>query len=639
MGCTSLETQKTLSFKDWEPAVSPESIFKKFVFFLDVQSSGKKLYWVEGRPSEKGRYVIVEKDSKGNTRDITPKGYSARSRVYEYGGSSYIVKGDDLYFVNFKDQRIYWQDLTDSSQIKALTPKQNNDGSTGKSMDFTLSKDGKWLAFVYEKEIQSKENPNYIAVLNVEEKKVSEPKIIVKGADFYKSPLFSPDGTELAWKEWNHPFMPWYSTDLYLGKFNDGRMSTKKRIVGGDQTTVGSLNFNSDGELLFTMDKPNQTEKSPLNYYNIYVYSDGKVRPITKKLSGFSGIKVKGNTIYSVSIKEGQASLVKINSQTGKFESVQKNYNSFSFLNFNHKNELIGVAYSTTKPPSIVNFTKNKVIKTAYKLPIKKQDISLPITVKYPTQDGEHSYGYFYPPKNSRYKAPKGELPPVRVLVHGGPTGSTSTSFSASRNFWTSQGYAVFDVNYRGSTGYGRKYRDALLKKWGILEIRDVKDGLDYLKTEKLISSTAFVSGGSAGGYSVQRLLTYYPDLFQGGASHFGIGNLITLQKLTHKYESHYLSQLIGGTLKTNLKEYKDRSPINHLNKLKAPMIIFQGAEDKVVPPENSREMAEILKKRGVYHEYYEYPEEGHGFRNKDNLIHSLSKEAAFFKKIQGEPL
>ncbi len=210
----------------------------------------------------------------------------------------------------------------------------------------------------------------------------------------------------------------------------------------------------------------------------------------------------------------------------------------------------------------------------------------------------------------------------------------TQAGFSNQLVFWTSQGYAVFDVNYRGSIGFGRRYRDALLGKWGIIEIQDVKDGLKYLREQNLVSDKAIVSGGSAGGYTVQRLLTFHPDLFSAGASYFGIGNLATLQKLTHKFESHYLEGLIGGTLEAKGLEYEDRSPINHLSKLKSPLIIFQGANDKIVPPENSREIAAILKKKGIEYEYYEYPGEDHGFRKKENLVDSLMKEAVFFKKV-----
>jgi dipeptidyl aminopeptidase/acylaminoacyl peptidase len=302
---------------------------------------------------------------------------------------------------------------------------------------------------------------------------------------------------------------------------------------------------------------------------------------------------------------------------------------------FQGKVYLAGVgAKSTARMLEISKDGAELVLKKSSEQDIEAKNISEAVPVTFPTEDGKTSHGYFYPPVNCGHKAPADEKPPVRVLVHGGPVGKTSPGFSKVKLFWTSQGYAVFDVNYRGSIGYGRAYRDALLKKWGILEIQDVKDGLAYLTRHGMISSAAVVSGGSAGGYTVQRLLTFYPELFAAGASYYGIGNLLTLQELTHKYESHYLERIIGGKLETHLEEYKDRSPINHLVDLKSPMIIFQGADDKVVPPETSMEMARILKEKGISYEYQEYPGEGHGFRKKENLVDSLKKEAKFFGRV-----
>lgn len=501
-------------------------------------------------------------------------------------------------------------------------------------MEFTVSPDGKWLVFIYEKELKEKENPNYIATINVEEKKVTEPTIIAKGSDFYSRPVFSKTGQQLAWKQWSHPYMPWDSTELYLGSFTNGKVQSQRKIAGGKASSIGSLVFADDGSLLFTMDFAKQSVESPKNYYNIYKYSDQEILPVTKAQSDFSQLQVFGNNIFAVQTIEGESSLTSVLSQNGNLSSIESSRSGFSSLKVSSNGELFAITTDKTSAPQIRNLSTNQVLKTAYEIPIDEDNISLPQQIKFPTSDGEFAYGYLYLPKNKNFRAPDSELPPVRVILHGGPTGSTSTSFSMSKAFWTSQGFAIFDVNYRGSTGYGRKYRDALLKKWGILEVQDVKDGLDYLRKKRLIGEKAFVAGGSAGGYSVQRLLTYYPNLFHGGASYFGIGNLVTLQKLTHKFESRYLVQLIGGSLEDNAKEYKQRSPINHLDKLAAPMIIFQGSDDKVVPPENSREMARILEKQGVYHEYYEYEGEGHGFRIKKNMVESLSKEANFFKKI-----
>ncbi len=624
-----------MSYKDWKPVMAPEDVYKKFVFFNYLEFFDDRLFWVEGRPEEGGRFVIVMRDKDGLTTDLTPKDFSARSRVYEYGGFSYTVYGNDLYFVNFKDQRIYWQNINNPTELKAMTPEKNMDGTRGKSMDLVVSPDGKWLSFVYEKEIDGKENSNCIAVLNVQEKKTSEPAIIAKGADFYKKPIFSKNGSQIAWMQWNHPYMPWNSTELFLGQFNNGRIDSSKKIAGGDRSSIRTIAFGDAETLFFTMAEANQSENSPKNFYNIYRYHKSKIDSVTQGLAEYGIMQVLNQDIIVASqTQEGITTLKEIHIDTGSVSEMDTPYDDYGSLTYNPGGDLFAIAYSATSAPKIVNLSSKKEIKVAFDVPFGEENISLPERIKFPTSDGEFAYGYLYLPKNKNYAISSNELPPVRVILHGGPTGSTSTSFSMSRTFWTSQGYAIFDVDYRGSTGYGRKYRDALLNQWGILEVKDVKDGLKYLRDKKRIGDKGFVSGGSAGGYSVQRLLTYYPELFQGGASHFGIGNLVTLQKLTHKFESRYLVQLIGGTLETNRKEYEERSPIHHLDKLAAPMIIFQGSEDKVVPPENSREMAEILRKRGIYHEYYEYEGEGHGFLKEENMVDALTKEARFFKRI-----
>ena len=634
ISCSSIEQAKVTPYRDWKPAIKAEDVFKNFVHLSYLKTFDNRLFWLEVRPQEEGRYVVVKRGKDGRTIDLTPKGYSARSRVHEYGGSSYAVHGNNLYFVNFKDQRIYWQDLDHPEKVQAITPAKNSDGSLGKYMDLTLSPDGQWLVFVYEKEFKERENQNYLAAILTGAKKTSKPQIIAKGADFYKSPTFSKDGKSLAWTQWNHPYMRWYSTELFLGSFANGRIANRKRITGGDQTSIDSFAFDHKGQLHFSMDFPRQADKSAKNFYNIYKFEGGKVKPITRELSEFAKIQFYDRTLLATHSAEGKISLKAVDPVTGKASDFNTRYALYQDIAVSSSGDIYSIVYSSADTPRIINLKTGEIIKVAFDQPLDKKNISQAKSVKFPTSDGDFAYGYLYLPKNSRYKAPEGERPPVRILVHGGPTHRTSPLFSVSKHYWLTQGYALFDINYRGSTGYGRRYRDALLKKWGIIDAQDVKDGLQYLKSKKIVGEKAFIAGGSAGGYSVQRLLTLFPDLFDGGASYAGIGNLVTLQKLTHKYESRYLHQLIGGSLKTHGKEYEKRSPINHLEKLKAPMAIFQGADDKVVPPENGREMAQILKKRGVYHEYYEYPGEGHGFRKKENMIHALKKESSFFKKI-----
>ncbi len=639
MGCSSMQTKPTeASYLDWQPVLKSEEVFQQTVGFsyLSIDEAGR-LFWVENRPEEAGRSVLMMRNTSGEVVDVIPKPFSTRSRVFEYGGSSYAIASDWAYFVNSTDQRIYRINLKNLAAAPVpLTTEKTKDGLLGKYVDLTISPDGRWLAFGYEKEIPKKEAVNQIGVIDLQKSELQEAKILATGADFYKSPKFSADGKFLAWLEWNHPYMPWDSTLLYQASFESGKISDKKKVAGSKTSSISSICYLPSGELIFGADFADKNESSFENFYNLYGYKNGKIRTITKELMDFQQFRCDSSKIFALALKESEDHILEVDSITGKTREIKVEPVAVSVpVPSGEKFYLVGMM---SKGPSqlleLDSHGKHKVIKKSSEQKIKEDDVSEAKAISFPTEGGQKSYGYFYPPVNSNYKAPSHEKPPVRVLVHGGPTGMTQPGFSKQLLFWTSQGYAVFDVNYRGSIGFGRKYRDALLKKWGIAEIQDVKAGLKYLQEQNLISDKAVVSGGSAGGYTVQRLLTFYPELFSTGASHFGIGNLVTLQKLTHKYESHYLEQLIGGTLETNLREYEDRSPINHLSKLKSPMIIFQGSDDKVVPPENSREMADILKKKGITYEYYEYPGEGHGFRKKENLVDSLEKEAVFFKKV-----
>jgi len=274
------------------------------------------------------------------------------------------------------------------------------------------------------------------------------------------------------------------------------------------------------------------------------------------------------------------------------------------------------------------------VLKESYKMPLDVSHVSKPITIEFPTQDGEHAFALYYKPLNPNFQQPADSKPPLIVEVHGGPTGRASNTLSLEKQFWTSMGYAIIDVDHRGSTGYGREYRDKLLGQWGMIDAMDVSDGIQYLLKQNKVSQKIAIRGGSAGGYAVQRCLTMFPDLFQAGASYFGIGNLITLAKLTHKFESRYLDSLLGASLEEDEGVYKERSPINNLENLRAPMILFQGLEDKIVTPEVSREIVKLLGEKGIKHEYIEYEGEGHGFLKKETNIDALNRESQFYREV-----
>jgi len=310
----------------------------------------------------------------------------------------------------------------------------------------------------------------------------------------------------------------------------------------------------------------------------------------------------------------------------------------FDFLDVEESGDLVFVGSSPDRITSVIRLNLNSlemsVLKESSSIEVNKDDLSIPRPIEYSTSDGETSHAYFYFPTSSRFEGPAKEKPPLIVVAHGGPTSRTSAAMSLVKQSWTSQGYALLDVNYRGSTGYGRSYRDALLGKWGLIDAGDIADGVRYLITQGIVNPDQIViRGGSAGGYAVQRVLTEFPDIFKCGASYYGIGDLETLVKLIHKFESHYLTGLIGEPYPAGKALYKERSPINHLDRLKSSMIIFQGSDDKIVYPQVSRQMAKALRKRGIPCEYIEYPGETHGFRRKESNIDALKKEAEFYRK------
>jgi dipeptidyl aminopeptidase/acylaminoacyl peptidase len=636
-------------FIEWKPAISPEEVFSDVVGLSEICTEGKKIYWLEMRPYENGRYVIVRRDEQGSIKDITPAGFNVRTRVHEYGGGAYTVFKNSIYFVNFKDQRIYHQQM-DSSEAIPITPLKNKDGSLGKYACLAVSPDGKRLIFVYEKEYNNRENENFLGVLDIDSKDVVEPTIIAKGYDFYADPVFSPAGEKIAWLQWNHPDMPWDSTELMLGAFNGNAIHNVERVDGGEDKSICLPRFDREGRLYYVMDKRVDDASSLENWWNIYRYTN-VIEQITYEQAEFGTAHwvfgqsnydfLPDNRIIAKMAGDGRESLVVVDPEKKSLSLVKNDLSSFSNIKTDEDGKVLFIGASSKKVQSVCfmdinsDFKEAKILKKSSDIEMQEEDISIPVHLTYPTKDEKESHAFFYMPRNSKFNAPPDEKPPLLVIAHGGPTSHTKNSFSFLVQFWTSAGFAVIDVNYRGSTGYGRKYRDALISKWGLIDAEDVADGVRYLIGQnKVDSEKVAVRGGSAGGYMVQRVMTRYPELFKVGASYYGIGDLITLVEQTHKFESRYIDNLIGTKLPEGKSEYQARSPINHLDKLKSPMIIFQGSDDKIVIPECSREVAQVLKDRGIKYDYVEYKGEQHGFRSKKSNVDSLSREYRFYGEV-----
>ena len=640
--------KESLSYLKWEPIIKPEKVFSDIVGINEVRVESNHAYWLEMRPAEKGRYVIVQASDDGTQKDVIPQGFNARTRVHEYGGGSYAVFEISVYFVNFSDQRLYSIKVGESSPTP-LTPEKNSDGSLGKYASLIVSSDGNKLLFVYEKEFEDKENENFIAGLDLRNKDLQEPVILAQGKDFYADVCMASDGKKIAWLAWDHPDMPWDSTELMIAEIEGLVIENTVKVAGGGKQSICYPRFDQNNNLYFIMDKEKAEQDSPYNWWNFYRYRDDKVEQITFEQAEFgephwvfgqSGYAILPNgQIVAKMTKDGKDTLVTVMPEEKYLTHLHEEFTYYSNIQTCGRNCIFFVGASLKKGAALYRLNPESLdlyeLKRSSSLSINDDDISESEFISYSTKDGDKSYAYFYPPKNNQYELPADELPPLLVIAHGGPTASTKGYFSFIIQFWTSAGFAVVDVDYRGSTGFGRKYRDKLLGTWGVVDACDVADAVRYLVKEGRVEATKVaVRGGSAGGYMVQRVMTEYPDLFSVGASYYGIGNLITLVVETHKFESCYIDNLVGAKMPEGEALYKDRSPINHLDKLKSPMIIFQGSDDKIVTPECSREMARILKDRGICYEYVEYEGEAHGFRKKENNVDSLNRELKFYRDV-----
>jgi len=647
--------KQRVSYADWKPVVTPEEVFTDRLKFYDIRVTPEAIFWLEERASEGGRRVIVQSDAQGKVKDITPKGFSAWNEVHGYGGASFAVQGSRVYFVNQEDQRIYCQDTSLDNPPVPLTRAPKGD-SKDKYASLEVTPDGTALVFVYERK-NGKEPENFVAALDLRRslEDLVEPTILAKGNDFYGTIQLSPDGRQIAFATWNHPHMPWNGNALVLADLvrKEGAINLEnERVVAGSLEGTDAIcqpKFDTNDWLYFVMDSAEQPEDSPKNWWNIYRYKDGVTEAVTQELTEFGepdwrfGLSkytvLPDGRLVACFVKDGKERLAQIDPETKTLSVLETELDIFEYVESDTHGRVIFAGSSPTRLPSIVRLDphsgESKVLRTNTSAEIPEEALSTPHLIKYPTSDGGFAYGHLYLPKNPNYEVPTVERPALIVMAHGGPISKAKLYLELSKQFWTSQGFAILDIDYRGSVRYGRQYRDALLRNWGVADADDIRNGVEYLIREGIVDpEKVAITGGSAGGYAVQRALTLFPDLFKVGASYYGIGDIMILAKETHKFESRSLDGLIAPPTPEGQAIYRERSPINHIDRLSSPMIFFQGLKDKIVPPGTSESMVAALRSKGISCEYVTYPEEEHGFKAKENLVDALEKEASFFRRV-----
>ena len=655
----SAATKTEAPYGSWRSPITAELLVKESISIGEVRFDGGDVYWLEGRPVEQGRYVVLRGQADGTSVDVTPpfedgKTYfNVRTRVYEYGGGAWLVDDGVLYFSNFSDGRLYRQDR--GGMPRPLTPEPLTDGKQPQPIRYYA--DGvidrarkRWIGVL---EDWSEVDPNSedprrrypthsIAEVDLAGGQPNPGTPLVTDHDFFASPRLSPDGQKLVWLAWDNPRMPWEGTTLYLAELdsNGSPMPEPVVVAGGPEESILQPEWSPDGtELWFISDRS--------GWWNLYRYdvSGRQVQAVAEAEAEFgqpqwtlapSTYAFTANGVIASCSSQGRDTL-KVIERTGKTSDIDLPYTAFKSVRADGANRAMFVAGSPRSPTSVVMYelesTRQRVLKKATNLaddPKISEHFTTVESITFPTTNGEVAFGLYYPPANAEFTGPSDEKPPLVVMSHGGPTAQASSTLNFGIQYWTSRGIAVLDVNYRGSSGFGRAYRDLLKESWGILDVEDCINGARYLAERGAADSErSVITGGSAGGFTTLAALTFH-DYFRAGASYYGVGDLETLAKHTHKFESHYLDWLVGP-YPEQVARYRERSPIHHVEHLSSPVIFLQGEEDRIVPPAQAEAMVQAIKNKNLPVGYLLFAGEQHGFRRADNIRRSIEAVHYFF--------
>ena len=622
-------------YGSWKSPITASLITDNQVGLSGLRFSGDSLYWLEGRPLERGRVAIVRRSGDGAVLDAVPATFNVRTRVHEYGGGAYLVNGETLFFSDFQSQRIHR--LDPGVEPRPITPVPGVPSGL-RYADGHSSPTGTSMVWVRESHVDDLEVTNDIVLIAADGSE--PPRSIVSGNDFYSFPRFSPDGTRLFWTSWDHPNMPWDGCQLWVADFTvAGGVEDPRLVAGTREESIFQPEWGPDGSIYFVSDRT--------GWWNLYVDRDGSttaLAPIEAEFGypqwifGFSRYGFLGERIAALYTRDGFDFVALIDPVTGDFQDLELPYTSISWLVTNGDDSLALIASSPTTAPEIVLIDAGsgrlEVVSKSLELDIDPGYLSQPVHIEFSTTADRTAYAFFYPPVNKDY-VPAGLGPPLIVTSHGGPTDSTSSGLNLSIQFWTSRGFGVVDVNYGGSTGYGRAYRERLDGQWGIVDTDDCLNAARYLADRGDVDPERMaIRGKSASGYTTLSALVFH-DVFAAGASYYGVADLRGLATDTHKFESRYLDGLIGP-YPENAAVYSERSPIEHVERLSTPVILLQGLEDKVVPPTQAEVMARVLRDKGLPFAHITFPGEQHGFRQAANIQRALEVELYFYSRVFG---
>ena len=621
-------------YGSWKSPITTALIVSGAVGLGQIALDGDDVYWVEMRPSESGRMVIVRRGADGTTAEVTPQSFSARTRVHEYGGGAFLVNDGVVFFSNFADQRLYRQEP--GGKPRSITPDAHL-----RYADGVFDERRERIVCVREDHTSDGEPVNAIAAVDANG---GEPQLtLFDSSDFCAAPRLSPDGNTLAWLAWDHPNMPWDGTRLLVADFDgSGRLGEARVVAGGADESVLQPLWSSNGDLYFVSDRN--------GWWNLYRWRGGSVQPVLEMEAEFArpqwvfssrayGFLDDGRIACSY-VERGVWNIGIIDPDAGTLTRIDLPYSEMGRAELLASGQrIVFSAGAPDKPMTLLSLDVGsgaiEALQRAHDLEVDGAYLSAPEAVEFETTEGKTAHAFFYPPRNPDFAAPGGERPPLLVKSHGGPTGAAQTALDLGIQFWTSRGFGVVDVNYGGSTGYGTEYRRRLNGTWGITDVDDCVNAARFLTgrgdadPERLA-----IDGGSAGGYTTLAALTFH-DVFGAGASYYGVSDLEALAKETHKFESRYLDSLVGPY--PEMRDlYVERSPINHTHLLSCPLLLLQGLEDEIVPANQAEMMFEAVKAKGLPTAYVPFEGEQHGFRRSENIERALEAELYFYSRVFG---
>jgi dipeptidyl aminopeptidase/acylaminoacyl peptidase len=629
------------AYGGWRSPITAASIAAGGVSLSFADIVGDDVYWLEGKPLEGGRVVLVRHTAANTRQELTPQPFSVRTRVHEYGGGAYIVDRSSVFFANFADQRLYRQDS--GAAPRPITPEPSVPAGL-RYADAALTPDRRLLVCV--REVHASAGPdatNELVVLPADGSR--DARAIASGHNFYSSPRISPDGRRLAWLVWDHPRMPWDGSELWVGDLAaDGSITNPRGVAGGTHESIFQPEWSPAGELHFVSDRT--------GWWNLYRRRGETVEPLAPRAAEFGTPQwefamstyafLADGRIACIISQDGIDSLALV--QPGQaVQPLDLPYTAYARRLRSNGNTVVFIAASPTESSAVVRLDVATGARQSLGRSLAHEPdpryVARPRAIAFPTQDGAATaYAIYYPPTNPDYAAPPGERPPLIVESHGGPTSMTQAQLDLRIQFWTSRGFAVVDVNYGGSSGFGRAYRERLNGQWGIVDTQDCISAARYLAAQGEVDGRRLaIRGGSAGGYTTLCALVFHAD-FAAGASYYGVADCEALATDTHKFESHYLDGLIGP-YPADRAVYYARSPIHFADRLSCPVILFQGLEDRVVPPAQAERMVGALRAKHLPFAYLAFAGEQHGFRKAETIQRTLEAELYFYSRVFKFPL